>query len=119
MTADLSDPAMPASSDDLTDAVTAYLSGYKGLPREHTHSDLRVFLTWCAGHGFDPLTVARHQLELYVRWLQEVRRYKPSTVSRRTARHADPRTTMRYDRARKNLDRHANYIVAAYMAAST
>jgi integrase/recombinase XerD len=24
------------------------------------------------------------------------------------ARHADPRTTMRYDRARKNLDRHAN-----------
>ena len=26
------------------------------------------------------------------------------------ARHADPRTTMRYDRARKNLDRHPNYI---------
>jgi site-specific recombinase XerD len=24
------------------------------------------------------------------------------------ARHADPRTTMRYDRARKNLDRHPN-----------
>jgi integrase/recombinase XerD len=32
------------------------------------------------------------------------------------ARHADPRTTMRYDRARKNLDRHPNYILAAYMA---
>jgi integrase len=29
------------------------------------------------------------------------------------ARHADPRTTMRYDRARKNLDRRANYILAA------
>ena len=28
-----------------------------------------------------------------------------------TARHADPRTTMRYDRARKNLDRHPNYIL--------
>jgi Phage integrase family len=25
------------------------------------------------------------------------------------ARHADPRTTMRYDRARKNLNRHPNY----------
>jgi Phage integrase family len=24
--------------------------------------------------------------------------------------HADPRTTMRYDRARTNLDRHPNYI---------
>jgi hypothetical protein len=34
-------------------------------------------------------------------------------------RHADPRTTMRYDRARKNLDRHANYILAAYMASGT
>jgi hypothetical protein len=30
--------------------------------------------------------------------------------------HADPRTTMRYDRARGSLDRHATYIVAAYIA---
>ncbi len=35
------------------------------------------------------------------------------------ARHADPRTTMRYDRTRKNLDRHPNYILAAYMASGT
>ncbi|WP_239153140.1 tyrosine-type recombinase/integrase [Virgisporangium aurantiacum] len=35
------------------------------------------------------------------------------------ARHADPRTTMRYDRARKNPDRHANYILAAFMASGT
>ncbi len=35
------------------------------------------------------------------------------------ARHADPRTTMRYDRARQNLDRHPNYILAAYMASGT
>ena len=35
------------------------------------------------------------------------------------ARHADPRTTMRYDRARNNLDRHPNYILAAYMASAT
>jgi integrase/recombinase XerD len=32
------------------------------------------------------------------------------------ARRADPRTTTRYDRARGNLDRHANYIVAAFIA---
>jgi integrase/recombinase XerD len=32
------------------------------------------------------------------------------------ALHADPRTTMRYDRARVSLDRHATYIVAAYLA---
>ena len=35
------------------------------------------------------------------------------------ARHADPRTTMRYDRARKNLDRHPNFILAAYMDSGT
>jgi site-specific recombinase XerD len=32
------------------------------------------------------------------------------------ASHADPRTTMRYDRARGSLDRHATYIVATYLA---
>ena len=32
------------------------------------------------------------------------------------ASHADPRTTMRYGRARTSLDRHAAYIVAAYVA---
>jgi len=32
------------------------------------------------------------------------------------ASHSDPRTTMRYDRARSSLDRHATYIVAAYVA---
>jgi integrase/recombinase XerD len=35
------------------------------------------------------------------------------------ARHADPSTTMRYDRARTNLDRHPNYILAAYMSSGT
>jgi integrase/recombinase XerD len=32
------------------------------------------------------------------------------------ASHADPRTTIRYDRARGSLDRHATYIVATYIA---
>jgi integrase/recombinase XerD len=32
------------------------------------------------------------------------------------ASHADPRATMRYDRTRGSLDRHATYIVAAYLA---
>ena len=32
------------------------------------------------------------------------------------ASHAGPRTIMRYDRARHSLDRHATYIVAAFLA---
>jgi integrase/recombinase XerD len=35
------------------------------------------------------------------------------------ARHSDPRTTTRYDRARTNLDRHATYIVTAFIAGAS
>ncbi len=31
-------------------------------------------------------------------------------------RHADPRTALRYDMAKANLDRHAAHAVAAYLA---
>ena len=37
-------------------------------------------------------------------------------VVRIAARHSDPRTTTRYDRAKNNLDRHASYIVTAFVA---
>jgi len=40
----------------------------------------------------------------------------PLRDAQEAASHADPRTTMRYDRARGSLDRHATYIVAAYVA---
>jgi integrase/recombinase XerD len=32
------------------------------------------------------------------------------------ASRADPRTTMRYDRARQSLDRHATFVVSAFIA---
>jgi len=35
------------------------------------------------------------------------------------ANHADPRTTMRYDRGRGSLDRHATYIVATFLAGAS
>jgi hypothetical protein len=63
--------------------VTAYLARFKGSSREHTESDLRCYLTWCAGHNLDPLAAQRLHLELYIRWMQETRRFKPSTISRR------------------------------------
>ena len=40
----------------------------------------------------------------------------PLRDAQKAASHADPRTTIRYDRARGSLDRHATYIVAAYVA---
>jgi integrase/recombinase XerD len=35
------------------------------------------------------------------------------------ASHADPRTTVRYDRARVSLDRHATYIVVTFLAGAS
>ena len=226
-------PRLPNGEQTLRIAAAAYLSRFRALSRTHAESDLRAFLTWCAERQLDPLTASRPQVELYVRWMQEIRRLKPSTRSRRmsivagfyrtavidglierpprhprprqgqqtvlvplppavgraldqaigdrtggpillntrgarmdrhaatrrlralaaatgmrmptihphmlrhtyvttmldagvdlrdvqiAARHADPRITMRYDRARNHLDRHPNYILAAYMASGT
>jgi site-specific recombinase XerD len=63
--------------------VSAYLGRYRGASRLHTESDLRIFLTWCAHQDLDPLATVRVDIERYVRWLQDIRRYQPSTVSRR------------------------------------
>ena len=62
---------------------TAYLARFKGSSRDHTESDLRCFLTWCAEHSLDPLAARRPHLELYIRWMQEICRFQPSTASRR------------------------------------
>jgi integrase/recombinase XerD len=74
----------PASlADQLRLAVAAYLARFTGSSRDHADSDLRCYLTWCADRGLDPLAARRPHLELYIRWMQEACRYKPSTVSRR------------------------------------
>ena len=70
-------------TDQLRLAMAAYLARFKGPSREHSESVLRCFLAWCAGNGLDPLAAHRPHLELYIRWMQEVRRFKPSAVSRR------------------------------------
>jgi hypothetical protein len=70
-------------TDQLRLAVATYLVRFKGSSREHTGSDLRCYLAWCAERGLDPLAAQRPHLELYIRWMQEIRRFKPSIVSRR------------------------------------
>lgn len=81
-TAQLIVPGDDASAT-LRIAVAAYLARFKGQSRIHTESDLRSYLTWCVRQGLDPLAAQRPHVELFLRWMQEVGRYKPSTVSRR------------------------------------
>jgi len=76
-------PALNPQSPELGLAAVAHLSRYRGTSRQHTESDLRVFFDWCHDRHLPPLAAQRHELELYLRWPQDVRRFKPSTVSRR------------------------------------
>ena len=70
-------------TDQLRLAAAGYLARFRGSSRYHTEYDLRCYLSWCAERGLDPLAARRPHLELYIRWMQEQRRFKPSTVSRR------------------------------------
>jgi site-specific recombinase XerD len=74
-----------ADPDPLLRAVAAYLARFKGATRAHTDSDLRAYLMWCRSHGLQPLQAQRVHVELYLRWMQEVRDFKPSTISRRVS----------------------------------
>jgi integrase/recombinase XerD len=70
-------------TDQLRLAVAAYLARFAGSSRQHTESDLRCYLSWCADHALDPLTARRPHLEPYIRWMQEIPPLQPSTVSGR------------------------------------
>lgn len=73
----------PSDGVVLRAAVAAHLGRYRGASRQHIEYDLQVFLRWCTGQDLDPLSTERADIERYVRWLQDIRRYQPSTVSRR------------------------------------
>jgi hypothetical protein len=73
---DPSDHLVPFT-DQLRLAVAAYLTRFQGASRYHTESDLRCYLTWCTEHGLDPLAARRPHPELHIRWMQEIRRFKP------------------------------------------
>lgn len=136
------------SADPLRLAVSAYLARFKGFSREHTCSDLNVFFTWCATRDVQPLaarpSVRREWTGTLppggcddsprslvsgcpactrtcsdtpssrpcwaLAWIFVTCRSPPGTPT-----HAPPCATT----ARKNLDRHPNYILAAYMASGT
>ncbi|MBH0774690.1 tyrosine-type recombinase/integrase [Nocardia bovistercoris] len=66
-------------------AASAYLARYTGSSRIHCRSDLRIYFAWCAERDLAPLATERAQVEQYVRWMQEVRRFAPATVARRMA----------------------------------
>jgi integrase len=131
----------PVFTDSERLALAGFLAGYRGLTREAYTLDLRQFTAWCRLHSLflaaDGRRLDRHGAARIVRRVtrraQITKDVSPHTLRhafitaaldagvplrdvQEAASHADPRTTMRYDRARTSLDRHATYIVAAFIA---
>jgi hypothetical protein len=102
-------PSQPVApfTDRLRLAVAAYLARFTGTSRRCTESDLRCYLAWCAEQNMDPLAAQRPHLELYIRSMQEIRRLKPSTVSRRFSVAAGVLPDLRHRRHLGTLVRRA------------
>ncbi|MFQ6331922.1 hypothetical protein ACLMAL_38200 [Nocardia sp. CWNU-33] len=66
-------------------ASAAHLARFSGTSRTHCSSDLRLYFAWCIEHHANPLAMNRAEIERYVGWMREDRRFKPSTVARRMA----------------------------------
>ena len=64
-------------------AAASFLGRYSN---PHTRagyaSDLRIFFAWALGNGMDPLTVRRVHVQLFVRYLETIRGYRPSGIER-------------------------------------
>ena len=76
-------PATHRTAATLSGSTETFLAQYKGQTRVHAESDLACFLRWCHDNHVEVLRARRVDLELYLRWMQVTRRFKPSTVSRR------------------------------------
>jgi hypothetical protein len=50
-----SHPLAPFTNQLRLAVAAAYLARFKGSSRQHTESDLRCYLAWCAERSLDPL----------------------------------------------------------------
>ncbi|WP_157557020.1 hypothetical protein [Nocardia acidivorans] len=62
-------------------AALAYLARFSAVSRIHAKSALRLYFSWCTDQQPAPLAVARTEVERYMRWMQEVPRFKPATLA--------------------------------------
>jgi integrase/recombinase XerD len=77
-------PATPLTASEM--AAVAFLARYSGNTRQLYTLHVRIYFAWCAENRLDPLTdVQRAHVELFVRYLQDVRRNSASTISNRVS----------------------------------
>lgn len=75
---------MDVSYAEVQLAVAGFLARYQGNTRSQYQIDLNCFFAWCRANHLEVFKAKRPHIELFVRYLDEVCRYKPATVARRT-----------------------------------
>ena len=104
-------PFQPLAMSPAQLAAVSYLARYSGRTHTLYAFQVRRWFAWCDVHALDPSHSLRqasitNALDACV----------PLRDAQILARHADPRTTEHYDRARGNLDRHGVHFLTAYVA---
>ena len=64
-------------------AAAGFLSRYSGKTRIAYALDLKTYFVWCSARGAEVFAMTRPHVEVYVRWMEEQRRYAPATIARR------------------------------------
>lgn len=104
-------------------ALDAYLDGRQvgpllldraGADRLDRHDAARIVARVARAAGIRK-RISPHSLR-HTMVTQALRAGVPLHVVQDAARHADPRTTRRYDRAARGLDEHATYALSAFLA---
>ena len=62
-------------------ALAAFLARYNNPTREGYRITMKQWFEWCDYRGIRPLDVKRAQIEVWLRELQEVKRYAPATAA--------------------------------------
>lgn len=62
-------------------AAIAFLSGYKEPTRSHHAGNLKQYFAWLERRALNPFEVERAHIEIYGRWMEEVKGLQPATVA--------------------------------------
>jgi integrase len=111
-------PLVPRTARTIDLAVGERPSGPILIRRDGARLDRRTAHRWVRSigrrAGID--AVHPHMLRAPSSWQRDAG--VPQRDVQLAARHSDPRTTTIYDRRRENFDRHAAYVVVAFVAGS-
>ncbi len=78
---------LPVRPDDLRGpapreyVLQSFLAGYREPTRSHNAQTLKMYFQWCDRRGVEVMEMERAQIEVYLRWMEEVKGNALSTIA--------------------------------------